>query len=323
VSAPPVRIATFVVDHAEAGIRLDRFVLGRVPRGSRRGARAAIRGGAVAINGRRARKGDAVHAGDVVRLDLSLLDGALRAQPELPLSTLYVDEAVIGVDKPAGMATVALRAHDLATVSNALLGRYPALRGIGGTPFEAGIAHRLDTPTSGALLVARTPAAWRNLRAQFVHGRVDKLYVAVVDGTMSRGGIVTVPIAHHPDRRRRMCACTEPARATMLRARTAHTAYRPLRTAGGATLLAVRIRTGVRHQIRVHLACVGHPVLGDSLYAGREIAASAPRLLLHAVRVAFTHPVSGRRISVRSPLPDGFLPPGLDSPRRDLRPRRV
>lgn len=323
MSAPPAHIATFVVDPAEAGTRLDRFVLGRVPRGSRRGARAAIRGGAVAINGRRARKGEPVHAGDVVRLDLSLLDGELRAQPELPLSTLYADEAVIAVDKPADMAAVALRAHDLGTVSNALLGRYPALRGIGGTPFEVGIAHRLDTPTSGALLVARTPAAWRHLRAQFAYGRVDKLYVAVVDGTVSRGGIVTVPIAHHPDRPRRMCACTEPARATMLRARTAHTAYRPLRTAGGATLLAVRIRTGVRHQIRVHLACVGHPVLGDSLYAGRRIAASAPRLLLHAVRVVFTHPVNARRISVRSPPPEGFLPAGLRSPRRDFRQRRV
>ena len=301
---PPNRVDTFVVGDDD-GLRLDQFLVRHLPDCSRRQARAAIGAGGVLVNGRRGRKGQALRLGDVVRADPSALHGVLAAQPELALRILHTDEALVAVDKPAGMAAVALRAGDRDTVANGLLGRYPELRDVG-TAFEAGLVHRLDTPTSGVLLAARTTAAWHALRAQFRGRAVDKLYLAVVAGDVSRRGGVDVPIAHRPRHPREMRACAQPERARALHARPALTRYRPLRRAGGTTLLAVRIVTGVRHQIRVHLASIGHPVLGDSLYAEAAVSRAAPRLLLHAAWLGFAHPTSGQRMIVRSPLPDDF-----------------
>ena len=302
---PSNRAETFVVQRAS--VRLDQFLVKQLPDGSRRRARLAIAAGAVAVNGRRGRKGQTLRAGDVVRVDLAALAVDLLAQPELRLPILYEDEAVIAVDKPAGMPTVALRASDRDTVANALLGRYPELRSVG-TGFEAGLVHRLDTPTSGVLLAARSASAWQRLRSQFRARRIDKLYLAQVAGDVPRASVVAVAIAHHPDRPRLMCPCADPERAEALHARPARSRYRPLRRHGASTLVAVWMRTGVRHQIRVHLALRGHPLLGDVLYADAATAAAASRLLLHAVRLGFTHPLSGRRIVLRSPLPDGFVP---------------
>jgi 23S rRNA pseudouridine1911/1915/1917 synthase len=264
---------------------------------------------AVVVNGVADARGQALRPGDVVCVYLAPLNCDLAPQPELRLPILYLDEAVIAVDKPAGMPAVALRASDRDTVANGLLGRYPELRGVGGSAFEVGLVHRLDTPTSGVLLAARTTPTWQQLRAQFRAHRVDKLYLAVVAGDVPRSGTIEIPIAHHPDRPRQMCACEDRRRAEPLHARAARTRYRPLRRNGAATLVAVRIRTGVRHQVRVHLAAIGHPLLGDALYADARTAGVAPRLLLHAVRLGFTHPLNGRRIVVRSPLPDGFGAP--------------
>jgi 23S rRNA pseudouridine1911/1915/1917 synthase len=308
VRTPPDRGETFVVQDA-GSTRLDQFLVARLSGGSRRRARLAIDAGAVMVNGRRGRKGQALHPGDVVRIDIAALDCDLTPQPELHLPILYLDDALIAVDKPAGMPAVALRASDRDTVANGLLGRFPELRGVGGSAFEVGLVHRLDTPTSGVLLAARTAPAWQQLRAQFRARRVDKLYLAVVAGDVPRSGTIEIPIAHHPDRPRQMCACEDRRRAESLHARAARTRYRPLRRDGAATLVAVRIRTGARHQVRVHLAAIGHPLLGDALYADARTAATAPRLLLHAVRLGCTHPLSGRRIVVRSPLPDGFGAP--------------
>jgi 23S rRNA pseudouridine1911/1915/1917 synthase len=286
-------------------IRLDQFLVRCWPGVSRRLARLAIGAGAVLVNGRRGLKGQMLRPGDVLRADRAPLHGAPTAQPELAVAVLYADAAVVAVDKPAGMPAIALRPDDRDTLANYLLGRYPELAAIGGTAFEAGLAHRLDTPTSGVLVAGRTDAAWRRLRALFRDRRVDKLYLAAVAGQVRRGGVVTAPIAHRPGRPREMSACPDPDRAHMLRARPAVTRYRPLRHLTGATLLAVSIPTGVRHQIRVHLASIGHPVLGDPLY-GDAVTAGAARLLLHAARLAFAHPIDGRRVVIRSSLPADF-----------------
>ncbi len=305
MSTPSGCADTWLVQDDDCG-RLDQFHVRHLPAWSRRQARAAIGAGAVLVNGRRGRKGQALQPGDMVRADRSVLDRALVAQPDLALPVLYADEALIAIDKPAGMPAIAMRADDRDTVANFLLGRYPALRGIGGSAFEAGLAHRLDTATSGVLVAGRTDATWRRLRGQFRDRLVDKLYLALVAGEVRQRGTVAAPIAHRPRRPSAMCVCPQPERARALRARPALTHYRPLRRLPAATLLAVRILTGVRHQIRVHLASIGHPVLGDALYGDRTASHALPRLLLHAVRLRFAHPTDARRVIIRSPLPEEF-----------------
>jgi len=304
VPTPPRDAETFVVGDGD-GVRLDQFLVRHLPGCSRRQARLAIGAGAVLVNGRRGRKGQALRPGDVVHADRAAWAGVLAAQPDLAVAVLYEDETVVAVDKPAGMPAIALRAGDRGTVANYLLGRYPELRGVGGTAFEAGLVHRLDTPTSGVLVAARTEVAWRRLREQFRDRRVGKLYLAAVAGDVWHGGSIVTPIAHHPRRPRVMCVCAQPERAYTLRARPALTRFRPVLRVGGATLLAVQIRTGVRHQIRVHLESIGHPVLGDDVYGASAVPA-ATRLLLHAARLAFAHPADGRRVFIRSALPDDF-----------------
>jgi len=295
----------FVVEPGDGG-RLDHFLVRHLERCSRRQARRLIDAGAVLVNGRAARKGGALRANDVVAVDRSILDQQPAAQAELHLPVLFADETLVAIDKPAGMPAVALRPGDRDTVANYLLGGYPELRQVGSARFEAGLVHRLDTATSGVLVAARSMSAWHALRAEFGARRVGKLYLAVVAGIVRTPGVVSAPIAHHPRRPREMCACTEARRATALRARPASTRYRPLQRFGAATLLAVRIATGVRHQIRVHLAAIGHPVLGDETYGDAAAAGAAPRLLLHASRLSIAHPSGGARVRIRSPLPVDF-----------------
>ena len=305
VSTPPRDADTFVVGDDDS-TRLDQFLVRHLPDCSRRRARLAIGLGAVLVNGRRGRKGQPLRPGDVVRADRAAWDRALVPQPDLAVPVLYADADIVAVDKPAGMPSIALRADDNGTVANYLLGHYPEVRGVGGSAFEAGLAHRLDTATSGVLVAGRTAAAWRRLRAQFHDRRVDKLYLAVVVGDVAHGGTIATPIAHRPRRPREMCVCAEPERAGVLHARPAFTCYRPFRRFGDATLLAVRIRTGVRHQIRVHLDSIGHPLMGDTVYGHQEATLAASRLLLHAARLAIIHPTDGRRVIIRSPLPKDF-----------------
>jgi 23S rRNA pseudouridine1911/1915/1917 synthase len=282
--------------------RLDRFLVRHLPGCSRRLARDAIGAGAVWVNDRAAHKGQALQSGDVVRIDRTVFERQPAAQPDLAVPLLYADDAMVAVDKPAGMPTTALRASDRDTVANYLFGRYSELRGVGGSTFEAGLVHRLDTATSGVLLAARTQAAWRNLRAQFRTRRVGKLYLAVVAGLVPRRGTVDAPIAQ----RQRRVSVSPRANRDRSAPRPALTRYRPLRRSRTATLVSIQIPTGVRHQIRAHLAAIGHPVLGDPLYGGASAARLAPRLLLHAARLRVAHPISGARVIIRSRLPVDF-----------------
>jgi 23S rRNA pseudouridine1911/1915/1917 synthase len=304
--APHRPVETFVVGELD-GLRLDQFLVRHLAGCSRRQARLAIESGAVLVNGRRGRKGQAVKPGDVVRADRTAFDAPLAAEPILALPVLYEDADLVAVEKPAGMPAVALRVGDRNTVANFLVTRYPEMRSVGAAAFESGLVHRLDTGTSGVLLAARNQTAWRHLRSQFRRSDVDKLYLAVVAGEVRLGGTISLPIAHAPHRRRRMRACRDVDQASSLGARRAVTRYLPLRRLRGATLVGVRIPTGVRHQIRVHLAAIGHPVLGDPIYADRSAAGAAPRMLLHAARLGVIHPIDGRRIVVRSRLPAEFL----------------
>ena len=297
----PVR--SIRVPPAAEPARLDVFLARHLPRCSRRIAQRAIAAGEVRVNGRRARKGDLVGSNDVVQVREDLFTPpALQPNPQLAIPILFEDAALIALDKPAGMPSQALRAQETETVANFLLACDPAMAAAGATDREAGIVHRLDTDTSGVLLAARTADAYRSLRQQFSRHEVLKEYLALVEGDVPAPAVVRTPLGHDPHNPRRMktAAAVDQDR----RARHAVTYFRPLERFRHATLLLVQIPTGVMHQIRVHLASVGHPVVGDRLY-GRP-PAHAERQLLHASRLSFTHPESGQPVDISSPVPADF-----------------
>ncbi|HVN85071.1 MAG TPA: RluA family pseudouridine synthase [Candidatus Binatia bacterium] len=281
--------------------RLDVFLARVLPNGSRQRAQTLIASDAVRVNGRRRTKGSLVATGDVVRVegDAAASPAALPDNPDLRVPILYEDPDILVVDKPAGMPSHALRLDERTTLANFLVTHFPDLRTVGPKPGEVGLVHRLDTDTSGLLLVARNEAAYSSLRGQFAQRAITKEYVAVVGGDLSQAGEIHFPIAHDPRNPRRMRACVSADEAHARRARPALTRYRPLQRGDHATLVAVEIPTGVMHQIRVHLATIGHPIVGDDRYGG----APAVRQLLHARRITFAHPRTGRRVNVESPAP--------------------
>jgi 23S rRNA pseudouridine1911/1915/1917 synthase len=296
-------VRSITVPLGDEPARLDLFLARHLPRCSRRTAQRAIAAGEVRVNGRRARKGDLVRSNDIVQVTEELTTPvALPPNPQLVIPILFEDAALIAVDKPAGMPSYALRAQETGTVANFLLAHDPTMAAVGATDREAGVVHRLDTDTSGVLLAARTADAYRSVRQQFSRREVIKEYLALVEGDVAASGVVRAPMMHDPRNRRRMT--TSAASGQDRRARDAVTHFRPLERFQGATLLLVQIPTGVRHQIRVHLASVGHPVIGDPLY-GRP-ATHARRQLLHASRLSFVHPETGHPLEISSPAPTDF-----------------
>ena len=289
----------YIVPAGSPPQRLDVFLVHASSRGSRDRVRELIAADAVRVNGRRRPKGTLLQPGDVVRVREPDAVGQLAANAALQVSVLHEDADTIVVEKPAGMPSHALRADETDTLANFLLARYPELRAVGRDSREPGLVHRLDTNTSGALLVARTDAAYAALREQFTRRAVVKEYVAIVDGDVAEAGEIRTPLAHDRRDPRRMLACRSEDEASARRARPAVTRYRPMERFGSQTLMGIEIPTGVRHQIRVHFAEIGHPIVGDQLYGGSDAA----RQLLHAQRITFEHPGSGKRLTVESPLP--------------------
>jgi len=216
---------------------------------------------------------------------------------------LYEDDQLLILDKPAGLTVHPGAGRRQGTLVHQLLGSGRSLSSIGG-PERPGIVHRLDRDTSGCLVVARTDAAHHALAAQFRTRRVEKEYRALVWGVPRRPrGRLEAPIGRHPVHRTLMSTRSRAGRAAL-------TEYQVLSSGSGVAWLALMLRTGRTHQIRVHLADLGHPVVGDPLYGRGAVPASAaaalracPRLILHARRLAFEHPLEGRRIEVTAPLP--------------------
>jgi len=279
------------------GERLDAFVAEVLPALSRRAVREAIRCGQVMVNGRRLGKGYRLRAGNVVEVAMELSAAEkLQPNPELPVSILYNDEHLVVVNKPAGLPSHALRPYERNTVANFLLAHFPEMAALSHAGLEAGLVHRLDTDTSGALLAARTAEARAAMRAQFAAHAVRKEYVALVAGSVCEPGTVQFPLTHdpHTPRKVRIAQGEEGREAT--------TYFWPLERYQEYTLLRVEIRTGVLHQIRAHLAAIGHPIIGDRLYG--SVHADLARQFLHATRLVFQHPMTGRQCQVGAPLPE-------------------
>lgn len=290
--------ASLICNPEDQGSRLDSFLRRQLPHLSRRAVRELIASGKVLVDGRPAPKGVRLTGGERIDVPSRIAHSQhLAPNPDLAVPILYEDPYLVAVDKPSGISSVALRPYERFTVANFLLARYPEMGDLSPLGLEAGLVHRLDRNTSGVLLAARTRFVRDFLAAEFGHGRVSKGYWALVHGRVPRGGVVDLPLQHDPaDRRKIRIAPTGSA------GRVARTRYDPLQWFGDAyTLLWVEITTGVMHQIRAHLASIGHPILGDALYGGQPL--SLRRHFLHAARISFTHPHLLSPLTVEAPLP--------------------
>ena len=277
--------------------RLDVFIARRLSDLTRSRVRRLIDDGLVTVDGRTAEKAGAkLEPGQRVRLRLPPPVEA-RPQPEpIPLSIVYEDGDLLVVDKPAGLAVHPSPGHAGGTLVNAVLAHCTDLSGIGGER-RPGIVHRLDKDTSGLIIVAKHDAAHLSLARQLKERRVEKTYVALVEGRVQPPeGVIDAPIARDPRHRRRM--------AVVAGGREARTRYRLLREVDGRSLVEVRPETGRTHQIRVHFSALGHPLVGDPVYGRRKAASLVGRQFLHATRLAFRHPRTGERLELEAPLAD-------------------
>jgi 23S rRNA pseudouridine1911/1915/1917 synthase len=280
---------------SDATKRLDHFLQDHLPQYSRSRLQGWIKDGRVTIGDAPVKASYLIHGGEHITVQPGDLP-PLKATPEdLPVDVLYEDGAVLAIYKPAGVVVHAGAGNHEGTLVNRLVHRFQSLSQVGGD-LRPGIVHRLDKDTSGVLLVARTDAAHRALAAQFSGRTVEKTYLALVHGHVrDDSGRITKPITRDPVRRTRMTCSLGTGREAL-------TEYRVLQRFSNFTYLEVRIGTGRTHQIRVHLASLGHSVAGDSLY-GAPRQPAVPRLFLHAWRIVFDSPATGERVRVEAPLP--------------------
>jgi 23S rRNA pseudouridine1911/1915/1917 synthase len=288
-----------VVPPALHGERLDR-VLALLADRSRSEVSALLATGAVRVDAEVVTAGKTrVSTDQVLEVDLPAGDrSGPRPDPAIPLDVRFADDSIIVVDKPAGLVVHPAVGHSGGTLVNALLARFPDIATVG-DPARPGIVHRLDVGTSGLLVVARSDASYASLVEQLSARRVRRVYLALVWGRVDAAtGLIDAPIGRSP---------RDPLRMTVSETgRAARTRYEVLTTytqPAVVTLLRCRLETGRTHQIRVHLAAIDHPVVGDARYRGRRRAIDAPRPMLHAAELAFTHPRTGEAVSFAAEAP--------------------
>lgn len=282
------------VDAASAGKRID-LVVGEALGLSRARVKTLFEEGAVRINHKKAKKGLMVAVGDALEVDVPEAQASTAAQADdtLAISVLHEDAQLVFVDKPAGVPSQPLQPGEQGTMANALISKFPEMSSVGDDPREAGLCHRLDVETSGVLLAARTRAAWEKLRSAFSEERaVEKKYLALVRGPLADEGTIDVPLSHAGDH-------VVPGGAD---GRPAITEFSVRARRGSYALVDVKLITGVLHQVRAHLAAVGAPIVGDSLYGG-PAEPGLGRFFLHAVSLGVRHPTTGDFLRVESPLP--------------------
>ena len=283
----------------QEGERLDQFLSRSVEGLTRSAAQRLLEEGRVLLNGRPAKKNARPSPGD--RVELTLPDPEpvdILPQP-IPLDVVYEDADVIVVDKPVGMVVHPAPGHPDGTLVNALLYHCgDSLSGINGA-LRPGIVHRIDRDTSGLIIAAKNDAAHLALAEQLQDHSLYREYEAVcVGGLREDQGTVDAPIGRHPVDRKKMCVDREGRRAV--------THWRVLARYPGHTHIQCRLETGRTHQIRVHMASIGHPLLGDTVYGSKKPVPGLAGQCLHARRLSFLHPRTGERLTVECPLPDWF-----------------
>ncbi|MCB2194067.1 MAG: RluA family pseudouridine synthase [Deltaproteobacteria bacterium] len=294
-----------------SGMRLDAVVAELLgPELSRAQVQRLLKEGWITLEGRPARASAKVRSGQAIKVQVPEPEPLELAPEDQNLEVLYEDADLVVVNKAPGVVVHPAAGHTGGTLVSGLLHHCGDLSGIGGK-LRPGIVHRLDKDTSGALVAAKSEAAHRGLVAAFATGRVDKTYLALVHGRPPLSGEASGAIGRHPVDRKRMSTRARHGKKALTRWRVAR------RFGQEAALLRVKIATGRTHQIRVHLSEAGFPVCGDRTYGGRRARAGLPgragqalkaakRQMLHAVDLAFDHPVSGARVAVTAPLPADF-----------------
>ena len=281
-----------------AGMRLDQALARLMPAHSRSRLKAWIDAGRVAVDGAVAPPRRKLAGGERIVVEPDDAGVEVDDAPQaIALAIVHEDAATIVVDKPAGLVVHPGAGNRDGTLLNALLHRYPELAGVA----RAGIVHRLDKDTSGLMVVARTPKAQTDLVRQLAARSVKREYLAVVRGDVAKAATVDAPIGRHPVNRTSM--------AVVARGREARTHVAPLERFGVATLLRCALDTGRTHQIRVHLAAIGHPLVGDPVYGARKVAPGIPafaRQALHAERLGYDDPATRKPRSFVAPVPADF-----------------
>lgn len=312
-------VRRFQVGAPASGTRLDLFLAGACSDLSRSRIQKLIQEGAVRVDGTEAKRSHAVRVGEIVTVEVPEPRPSTLAPEDIPLSILYEDEELLAIDKPPGLVVHPAPGHASGTLVNALLHHVRDLSGVGGD-LRPGIVHRLDRYTSGVLLVAKTDRAHQMLSRQMRRRTLRKEYLALVAGVPKvRKGEVTLAIGRDPKDRKRMKAIRAAGEYLPAGVREARTLYEIERDwfARGVTLLRCRLVTGRTHQIRVHLAAAGLPIVGDPVYGRARYPRLAngplksalqefPRQALHAERVAFHHPASQELVEIVAPLPADF-----------------
>ena len=300
------------IEIKEGGVRLDAALLHAFPSSTRAFVKDAIASGDILVNSRPAAKGLKLRGGEtlVIRNLLEAADNLVAPVPA-PLACVFEDAALLAFNKPAAMPVQPLSCRETGTLMNAVVAQYPECRPLGDSPLMAGALHRIDADTSGLVLVARTAAAFENLRAQFSAQTVRKTYLALVEGAVAVGGTLENDLIHDPtlpfcrmiDAHHNRLTTSQVSRLKPLHAITqftpiAHTTVENEER----TLLEVTIFTGVTHQIRAQLALAGLHIVNDRLYGAFAVENQAGHCL-HALAAAFTHPVSGDPVEIRTPYP--------------------
>jgi len=298
----------FRVDAHTAGDRLDRFLAAQLPHLSRSRLQALIKEGHATLDGKPAKPGEKVRRGNVILLTEPPAEPSLLEPEDIPLEILFEDADLLVINKPPGLVVHPAAGHARHTLVHALLAHCTSLSGIGGEQ-RPGIVHRLDKDTSGCLVVAKTDTAHAHLSRQFAGRSVTKIYLALVQGyfTGPRSGAIDELIGRHPVDRKKMAVLKRGGRASRTTWRVAQ------ELPGAGTVVECTLHTGRTHQIRVHLKHLGHPLLGDALYAPRLVG-HYPRQMLHAWKLGFVHPRTGKPMDFSSPIPEDFKLAGVRLP---------
>ncbi len=304
---------SFVVSSEQTGQRLDLFLSRKIPDLSRSHFKKLIKDDLVLVNGGPAKPSYETRAGDLIDVKVPGPgpDELLKPQP-MRLDILFEDEDLLIVNKAPGLVVHPGAGHAEGTLVHGLLAHSPRLA-LQGSPLRPGIVHRLDKDTSGALVIAKSERAYLSLVRQFRERGVSKEYLALVYGSPARGeGEVSSLLGRHPTDRKRIAVLRNRGREALSR-------WRVEKDWGETALLRVQIETGRTHQIRVHLNHIGHPVVGDETYGGgrrrarnvksapvRNLLLATQRQMLHAIRLEFTHPITGEAVLANAPVPDDF-----------------
>jgi 23S rRNA pseudouridine1911/1915/1917 synthase len=298
------------VNQTESGARLDTFLAGRFGHLTRSRIKNLVDEGFATVNGKAARAGQKLAAGDTVELDVPEPRAATASAENIPLDVVYEDGSLLVLNKPRGLVVHPAAGNESGTLVNALLSHCTDLSGIAGE-LKPGIVHRLDKDTTGLLVVAKNDAAHLGLSKQIGEKSAKRIYLAIVEGNIAEDhGRVDAPLGRSRSDRKKIAVVPD--------GRQAATEFFVLERFGDCTLVECHLETGRTHQIRVHMKHIGHPVAGDPVYGLRRQRFNVEGQLLHAARLEFTHPETGERMKFEAKLPEDFQNV-LDS----LRKRRV